>query len=99
MRFKTPLRGVHIGSTCVDGTPLGKTKLSNGKRYAVGAHTHFEGEYAGWICAESAETFQSLLTHELAHLKLGPESSHDDRWRNTVRRLGGTVSAAYQKRT
>ena len=96
MRFKVPFRGVHIGPTCIDGSEFGTT-TRNGQTYEIGAHAHCSGDRpVGYICARSLSAFRELVIHEIAHL--AADSGHDDRWRKTMRRLGGRVPAAYQKR-
>jgi len=90
VRFKTPVRGIHIGG-CVDGSTLPDT---------VGAHAHITGSkparYVGYICAQSKRELAEFLLHELAHL--AANTGHDDDWRRSVHRLGGRVPAAYKKR-
>ena len=93
MQFKVPFRGVHIGPTCVDGSAYEMTR--NGRQ--ADAHAHTTGcKPTGYICAKSLSALRELLVHEIAHL--ASDSGHDDRWRTTVKRLGGRVPAAYQKR-
>lgn len=89
MRFKVPLRGVHIGSACIDGSEYGE---------GIEAHTHHKGSPPiGYICARSMRAFKEHLIHELAHL--AADAGHDDKWRRSVRELGGRVPAAYKKRS
>ena len=88
MRFKTPVRGVHIGKTCVDGSEFAA-------EVCVHAHTSTSG-CVGYICAKSRKDLAEHILHELAHL--ASDSGHDDRWRRSVRKLGGRVPAAYRKR-
>ena len=89
MRFKVPVRGVHIGPTCVDGSEY---------ELDTAAHAHTTGCTApGWICARSLTDLKEFLVHELAHL--ASDSGHSDSWRQSVRQLGGRVPAAYKKRS
>lgn len=88
MRFKVPLRGVHIGKTCVDGSDYAPNS---------DAHAHLSTcPNKGWICAKSLAAFRELLVHEIAHL--AADTGHDDTWRRSVHKLGGRVPAAYKKR-
>jgi hypothetical protein len=88
VRFKLPVRGVHIGPKCVDGSEYGPD---------IAAHAHPRGcPPVGWICARTLRDFREHIVHELAHL--AADAGHDERWRLTVRRLGGRVPAAYKKR-
>lgn len=87
MRFKVPLRGVHIGKTCVDGSEFEPN---------ADAHAHTTGvPPVGWICAKTLSAFRELLVHEIAHL--AADTGHDDQWRRSVHQLGGRVPAAYKK--
>jgi hypothetical protein len=96
MRFKTPLKGIHVGPTCIDGSPFGTTTV-NGCLYDVAAHAHTTGcKPIGYICARSKKELTRFLVHELAHLAV--DSGHSDSWRKSVRRMGGHVPAAYKKR-
>ncbi len=95
--FKIPVKGVHIGPLCIDGTTFGKTEaLRGGQPAGAHAHTEEKDRFRGWICAISPVELQHLLTHEIAHL--ATNAGHDDRWRRAVRCMGGRVEAAYQKR-
>ncbi len=75
-----------------------------GSRFRRKAHAHFQGPHKGWICFLSARrlTERMLVLHELAHL-LSP-GGHDDRWREALLALGGTLDEvpgilkSYQKR-
>lgn len=89
MRLKQPVRGFHIGPTCVDGSPF---------LVDEDAHAHISGSGGprGYICARSRKLLVELLIHEIAHL--AADTGHDDRWRKSVRRLGGRVPAAYKKK-
>jgi len=96
VRFKLPIRGVHIGKTCVDGTPFDPGEL---------AHAHINHRdrkpdsgraTLGWICARSLTALREYLVHEIAHL--ASDSGHDERWRKSVKRLGGRVPAAYKRK-
>lgn len=88
MRFKVPFRGVHVGTTCVDGSPFKSDE---------DAHAHTTGcNQTGWICARSLTAFRELLIHEIAHL--ASDQGHTDSWRKSVRKLGGRVPAAYRKK-
>ena len=88
MRFKQPVRGVHVGPTCIDGSPFAEGEV---------AHAHTTGcRPVGYICARSRRDLVSLLIHEIAHL--ASDSGHDDRWRRKVRKLGGHIPAAYRKK-
>lgn len=94
MRFKVPFRGVHIGPACIDGTPLDKDEMAH-------AHTKTGKQESkafttGWICARSLSALRNHLVHELGHL--ASDTGHDDRWRRSVRRLGGRVPAAYKRK-
>ena len=90
MRFKTPVKGVHIGSTCVDGSDWQPDEVAH-------AHTSETGpKHVGFICARTLSDLRTLLVHEIAHL--ASDSGHDDKWRRSVHRLGGRVPAAYKKR-
>jgi len=98
IKFKLPLRGVHIGPTCIDGEPFTVTERGD----VESAHSHTTprpGErdrYRGFICARDLDSLKKLFVHELAHLVA--DAGHDDRWRQSVRKLGGRVPAAYRKR-
>lgn len=88
MRLKQPVRGIHIGSTCVDGSAFGED---------VAAHAHTSGHKpVGYICARSKRDLAAFLIHEIAHL--AADSGHDERWRKSVKRLGGRVPAAYRRK-
>ena len=88
VRFKVPLKGVHIGPKCIDGSEFEADE---------DAHAHTKGcPPVGYICARSLSGLKALLIHELAHL--AADAGHDDRWRRSVHRLGGRVPAAYKKR-
>lgn len=88
MRLRQPVRGIHIGPTCIDGSPFGETES---------AHAHTTGcRPVGYICARSKKDLAELLLHEIAHL--ASDSGHDDRWRRSLRRLSGHVPAAYRKK-
>lgn len=86
MRFKKPVRGVCIGS-CIDGSPIPP---------GIAAHAHTSGGYVGFICASTRKDLVEHLVHEIAHL--AADAGHDDRWRRSVRKLGGRVPAAYRKK-
>lgn len=93
MRFKVPFKGVHIGPTCIDGSPFTQTERGDPEM----AHAHTTGcPPVGFICAKTLSAFRELLVHEIAHL--AADSGHTDSWRRSVRRLGGRVPAAYKKR-
>lgn len=88
MRLKQPVRGIHIGATCVDGTEFGED---------IAAHAHTSGHRpVGYVCARSKKDLAEFLVHEIAHL--ASDSGHDDKWRRSVKKLGGKVPAAYKKR-
>jgi hypothetical protein len=91
MRFKTPFRGVHIGPTCIDGTPYGPNDDAHAHISRAGLKRDL-----GMICAKSVSSLRELLVHEIAHL--AADTGHDDRWRRSVRRLGGRVPAAYKRK-
>jgi hypothetical protein len=89
VRFKTPLRGIHIGPKCIDGSEYGIN---------VDAHAHITGtgrEFLGFVCAKTLTNLRELLVHEIGHL--AADTGHDDQWRKSVRRLGGRVPAAYKR--
>lgn len=90
MRFKQPVRGIHIGG-CIDGNPLPPD---------VVAHAHLGSSYPkgyiGYICARSKSDLFEALLHELAHL--AADSGHDEKWRKSLRKLGGHVPAANRKK-
>ena len=89
MRLKQPVRGIHVGPTCIDGQPFAPE---------VAAHAHISGcPPVGYICARSKHDLAEFLLHEIAHL--ASDSGHDDRWRRQLRRLGARVPAAYKKRS
>jgi hypothetical protein len=91
VRFKTPLRGIHIGPTCVDGSDYEPD---------AAAHAHITGSGLkrdlGMVCAKTLTDLRDLLVHELAHL--AADTGHNDHWRSSVRRLGGRVPAAYKRK-
>ena len=88
MRFRVPIRGVHIGPTCVDGSSYEPGTV---------AHAHTTGHPpVGYICAVSMTELRECFIHEAAHL--AADAGHDDHWRKSVHQLGGRVPAAYQKR-
>jgi hypothetical protein len=91
VRFKTPLKGVHIGPTCADGTPWDKREEAH-------AHIKESGSrgLVGYVCARSLASLKRHLVHELAHL--AADAGHNDQWRKSVKRLGARVPAAYKKR-
>jgi len=64
------------------------------------AHAHVTGSqprrFVGFICAKTLTDLRDLLVHEIAHL--AADTGHDDRWRRSVRRLGGRVPAAYKRK-
>lgn len=96
-RLKIPLIGVHIGPVCIDGEPFTVTE----RGAPEGAHAHItdpkcRDPFLGWICAKDLSSLRVLLVHEIAHL--AADAGHDDRWRRSVHRLGGRVTAAYRKR-
>ena len=85
MRFKRPVRGIHIGGF-VDGGPLEPDEV---------AHAHLTGsqpkQYVGYICVRTKRELAGALFHELAHL--ASDSGHDDKWRTQMRRLGARIPA------
>ncbi len=94
MRLKQPVRGIHIGSTCVDGSPWGEGEMAHA--HASRGRQDSAKWTTGYICARSKKDLATHLIHEIAHL--AADSGHDDRWRKSVRKLGGRVPAAYRKR-
>jgi len=90
------VKGIFVGG-CVE--------RGEGSRFRAKAHSHIKGHYKGWICFLSERRLDSneLMLHEVAHVI--SESGHDDKWRETVLRIGGTLDAvpgllkSYHKRT
>jgi len=97
MRFKVPVRGIHIGSTCVDGTPFDVGEEAHAHVNHKPGKADSSNATLGYICARSLSALSRHLVHEIAHL--AADSGHDDRWRRSVRQLGGRVPAAYRKRS
>ena len=97
MRFKQPVRGIHIGRTCVDGTPFRPDEAAHAHANPAPGAKHDSAKWTlGYICARSKRDLSDFLLHEIAHL--AADAGHDDRWRKSLRRLGGRVPAAYRKK-
>lgn len=82
------LRGIAIGH-CVDGREIAWDD-------AILGHAHRSGDARpGWICFGSLKYLNPTnVTHELAHL-ISNEAGHGERWKRTVRELGGRVERRY----
>jgi hypothetical protein len=80
--------GVFIGG-CVD--------RGAGSSFRARAHAHTHGTNAGWICVRGWRRLyqRQLMLHELAHILCG--QGHTDKWRKTLRALGGRLPARYRK--
>lgn len=89
------LKGVFLGGCVARG---------DGSSFRRRAHAHnMGGEHDGWICVRSRRRLMTktgkpsdLMWHELAHI-LTPNHGHDDKWRETVRKIGGKVRAHEEK--
>lgn len=95
-RNKNILKGVFLGG-CVD--------RGDGSSFRARAHAHIKGTNQGWICVRGRKRLMTLkgkpsntMWHELAHLISG--EGHTDKFRTTLRSLGGrcTLNAKKRKR-
>lgn len=76
------VKGVFVGG-CIE--------RGEGSRFRAKAHTHFHGEFIGWVCVLSTKRLASreLMLHEAAHAITG--LGHVDKWRAKLLQIGGTL--------
>ena len=57
------------------------------------AHTDIDHSSYGWICSPFRSILKSkwLLLHEVAHIIAWRSEYHDDRWRETILTIGGSL--------
>lgn len=85
----------------------GCVERGDGSSFRAKAHAHCDKDdpYFGWICVRSPKRVfmkdkfplkpSMLMIHELAHIL--SVSGHNDKWRKTIKELGGRVEERYTK--
>jgi hypothetical protein len=78
----------------IKGISYGKCKVDKKTFSDHAAHAHC-GPYIhnGWICVRSKALIRNrlMMLHEVAHLLVNYKYGHNDTWRKTLLRIGGTL--------
>jgi hypothetical protein len=91
------VKAVCIGN-CPAGDELGLASRRTCNRTVAHAHWYPSSKYTGWICLDKhGDLNKTTIAHELAHLIVG-HRIHNERWRKSVRQLGGRVEHHYQRK-